>query len=426
MNKAAKTDITSEMIYFLLFSKKIRNELIFFAMDDINFENEEDSDTEPEHYQEDRIFVDGSDSDSEYDSEPDDIAHWFAPESITESAFTVADINFEEETKERSELRPSRLGHDRPVEAAELRKNGKGTEIDLLTPELCKNPGDIYDLVYGNSLADILICTNRAVTKHNLNTVITSHVKLFTLHEIKQYFGIRIIIMLEKGKHVSIQTFYQQRLLPKEYEFFSVLPGLSINHVDILPFRRFRNIIRFINMGGPKMYIDKLKFIKRTGQRHILLGGEFQPIMQRNNPTLTCKTLDLEMKIRPIEKHLIIIQKNVSKTQPFIQYNKNKTNKYGLKFYHLNDVKTTYIYRSMMQYPSQFVEREHRTVVGLTLDMTSDFENSGINLTVDKYYTSIELIVKLYKKCITLLGVVNSNVLNRYFNTEAERNRLKT
>jgi hypothetical protein len=56
-----------------------------------------------------------------------------------------------------------------------------------------------------------------------------------------------------------------------------------------------------MDYGGENIYINKLQFKKRTGQRHALLGGEFIPVMQRSNPNLPCKTLDLNIKVRPIE-----------------------------------------------------------------------------------------------------------------------------
>ena len=155
------------------------------------------------------------------------------------------------------------------------------------------------------------------------------------------------------------------------------------------------------------------------------------PVKGNNGQTFQC--MDLKIKIRPIqekfnERSILFMQpdqdlgisldeimkKAVTPRMPFLMYSPMKTNKYGIKAFLLNDNQTTYLYRAQLQFPSQFSEPEERGVVNITMTMAQSFFQAGINLTCDRWYSTIELVLTLYKKGITYLGTISGCRINRY------------
>ena len=179
------------------------------------------------------------------------------------------------------------------------------------------------------------------------------------------------------------------------------------------------------------MYVDKQEFVKSKAQRHQPTGGFLRPII---NPAtnLPYKVLDLDRIVRPIEKFfneqsikftfpdpdkgvaLDEVMKLASSIKhPFRKYNKGKRNKYGVKVYLTNDNRTNFCSRVLLDYPSQFKKTEHRNIVELVKYMVEPYFESGINLTVDRYYTSVALAFALLNVRITILGTIKVLMLQK-------------
>ena len=97
-----------------------------------------------------------------------------------------------------------------------------GTEIISITEEIAESPGELYELVYGNSFSSLVICTNQAINEFYLNKEPSQHVVFVTEQKLKTYNGIRLLIKVEKGEHLTIREFFQKRLLLRETNIFNI------------------------------------------------------------------------------------------------------------------------------------------------------------------------------------------------------------
>ncbi|XP_046575728.1 piggyBac transposable element-derived protein 4-like [Haliotis rubra] len=93
----------------------------------------------------------------------------------------------------------------------------------------------------------------------------------------------------------------------------------------------------------------------------------------------------------------------------FKQYIPSKPDKYGLKIFWIVDAKTFY---PLKAYP--YIGKEAgRVQVGLgekvVMDLARPYARSGRNITMDNYFTSLNLALNLQKDQLTLVGTVRSN-----------------
>ena len=368
-------------------------------------------------------------SDDDRDANPD-FEEWFdAEENPTE--FTPECINFEKETFETFHKRPNRGGGERQVSFIRNPKNVVGTEIESITEEIANSPSKLYSLVYNDTFYTILNATNSAVDLHNEGCDVTKHIQRFQSQEIQSYFGIKILFMLEKGRHVRFQDFYTKRLRKAPYNIFWSLPNGKMDNLQIPSWERYNQLVKYIDQCGFVEDVDKKTFKASVAKKYQPQGGYFIPVKGKDGKPYQCVNLD--KKIRPIQEQFNrrsilfmkpdknlgisideIIKKAVTPRMPLLMYLPGKTNKYGIKGYLLNDNLTTYLYRIQLQFPSQFSKPEERGVVNITMTMVQDFFQTGINLTCDRWYTTIELVLKLFDKQITYLGTVSANRINRY------------
>lgn len=93
----------------------------------------------------------------------------------------------------------------------------------------------------------------------------------------------------------------------------------------------------------------------------------------------------------------------------FIQYLPNKPAKYGLKFWVLNDSKTSYCWNIRM-YTGKDEARNRDTPLGefVVLQLSEELKGSGIGITVDNFFCSLSLARALLSRNMTLLGSMRS------------------
>ncbi|XP_071040407.1 piggyBac transposable element-derived protein 4-like [Parasteatoda tepidariorum] len=98
-----------------------------------------------------------------------------------------------------------------------------------------------------------------------------------------------------------------------------------------------------------------------------------------------------------------------SKTRcPFTQFITLKPDKYGQKFWLAADVETKYVLNAF-PYLGKNEERDknQRLSEYVVLKLIESFQNVGRNVTVDNFFTSLELAKKLKEKRTSLVGTMN-------------------
>lgn len=210
-------------------------------------------------------------SDDDNENANEDFEEWFDAED-SDLEFSPEDINFESETFESFHERPARGGHERAVSFIRNPNNVVGRDMDMITEEIANSPSKLYALVYDDTFEIILQATNNAVDLYNKDRDETSRVQHFYLHEIKSYFGIKILFMLEKGRHVRFQDFYITRLRKAEYNMFSSIPNGKMDNLLVPVWRRYLQLVKFIDQGGPEKFVDKKTFKKSVARKHQPLG----------------------------------------------------------------------------------------------------------------------------------------------------------
>ena len=231
----------------------------------------------------------------------DDLEGWYdEPEVYSDMSpdFT----NFEKETIETFQSRRLPIEHPpkRSVSYAAMRQNGVGSSISEITTEVANYPSKLYSLVYNDTVSTILDATNLAVDLHNASLPPSSApVAHFEPQDVRSYMGVKILFMLEKGKHVRYQDFYCSRLRKKAYNFFSSIPNSTMDNLHIPPWERYTQFVKFMDQGGPTEYVDKQTFKSSSAREHQPLGGYYLNV--NGSDGKPCQCVDLNKKIRPIQ-----------------------------------------------------------------------------------------------------------------------------
>lgn len=95
---------------------------------------------------------------------------------------------------------------------------------------------------------------------------------------------------------------------------------------------------------------------------------------------------------------------------PFLQYMANKPDKFGIKFWVATDAKIRYVL-NIIPYVGKDEARPSKERVGenIVKQLVEPYLNKGRNVTMDNYFTSLNLAKELKKKKTTLVGTLNRN-----------------
>ena len=97
----------------------------------------------------------------------------------------------------------------------------------------------------------------------------------------------------------------------------------------------------------------------------------------------------------------------------FKQYIPMKPAKYGIKIFLLCDSFTYYVYNADIYLGKNFDQSNSKNVGENTvMKLMEDFSLPGLNITMDNFFTSINLAKKLLEKNITLVGTIRKNRKN--------------
>jgi Transposase IS4 len=94
----------------------------------------------------------------------------------------------------------------------------------------------------------------------------------------------------------------------------------------------------------------------------------------------------------------------------FIQYMANKPDKFGLKFFHVVDLKWKYVCNGFPYLGKSEERPEDETLAfHVVKKLVSPFEKGGYHITADNFFTSMKLVKYLLEKQFTYLGTVRLN-----------------
>ncbi len=228
--------------------------------------------------------------------------------------------------------------------------------------------------------------------------------------EMKAFLGLLILL----GAHKSNRVSYDQ-LWAKKY-------GLPVCHAT-MSLWRFKQFLRYIRFDtGPRNPDDKLAPVRRLWDQ---VNSHFQ---HHYAPTGHVT----------VDEQLVPYKGRV----PFRQYMPSKTGKYGMKIFWMCDAKNYYPVKGLPYLgrgrpnkpgagepkkpdagagadaggrPGTRNKTKGKTPPGLTAletvwELSAPIAQSGRNITMDNYFTSKELAVRLYEeRALTLVGTLRSN-----------------
>ena len=132
-------------------------------------------------------------------------------------------------------------------------------------------PGEIYKLVYGPVIDEILKFSNLAIDEANENR--NEKIQHISQNEIQFYLGFCILTKLEKGESVPFQKFYS-RMVKKTYNPFDFCEN-ALNNINFVTFKRFCQIHRFFYQSPRVKFVPK-KVWKKSSSKSNPDGGNWE------------------------------------------------------------------------------------------------------------------------------------------------------
>lgn len=219
--------------------------------------------------------------------------------------------------------------------------------------------------------------------KLNINRAKQRVWKPLTLSELNAYFGILLYIGALRDGHRRLRTLWDP-----------IKGHLVLRAVMNYPrFEMINNFLRFDDSIG------------RRGQnatdRNLL--QPVQILLTEMNETLSANyipsvnlTIDEQLK-------------GFRGRCKFRQYMPSKPAKYGLKFWWINDSSTGYPLKFAIYTGSADQSSGLGRGYDVVMSLISKYYNTGRNLTIDNFFTSVELALQLLQKKITVLGTIRKN-----------------
>ena len=92
---------------------------------------------------------------------------------------------------------------------------------------------------------------------------------------------------------------------------------------------------------------------------------------------------------------------------PFTQYMPNKPDKFGIKFWVLVDCETKYCL-NIKPYLSKDVNRVGSLETHVVMTLAKPYFNKGYNITMDNFFTSLDLTKKVLAKKTSVVGTMRN------------------
>ena len=247
------------------------------------------------------------------------------------------------------------------------------------------SPADAWSLLFDNIIIERIVdCTNIYIDKIVDNFQRERDAKRTNVIEIKAFIGLLYLCGVHKSSHVNVRDIWA-----------TDGTGLEIFH-HTMSYKRFLFLLRCLRFDDVRDRLKRKELDKLTPIRSV-----FELFV--NN----CKKLYSLGEFITIDEKLEPFRGRC----PFRQYIPNKPAKYGIKIFALVDARTFYtwnleIYAGMQPEGPYKLENGADKVV---MRLVEPIFNTGRNLTVDNWYTSVGLARELLSKKITLVGTIRKN-----------------
>lgn len=270
---------------------------------------------------------------------------------------------------------------------------------------------EVFKSILSNDMCDIILReTNRKGTKiteaYN-NKLMENYpdvskrpkqkiFKLFTEQELDAFFGILIFSGVHRSNKEHLTELWKSNHLP--------LFRAAMSH------DRFKMLLRFIRFDNDVTRPERLLADKATAIRDI--WTMFISNLNKMYKPRECITVDEQLY-------------GYRGRTRFTQYMPSKPEKYGIKIFWACDANNSYPLNGQI-YTGKSSDGNRQTNVGecTVLDLVAKYKNSGLNVTTDNFFTSLQLAHSLNSWNMTLVGTVRKNKRFLPANMQAHKERV--
>ncbi|XP_047104473.1 piggyBac transposable element-derived protein 4-like [Schistocerca piceifrons] len=328
----------------------------------------------------------------------------FEDSSSEESANEPAHVNIEADDSSSDNITSSESGNEEPAEKGiedhtYISRNGTTWKLDppatfrspvhnivKKTPgparglKTCK-PKDEWDYFISKEiLEEIINCTN--IESRRVAALRGKTWKNVSLAEMEGFLGLLQLSGVEKSWDVPIRELFLDEKANPTYK-----ATVSVN--------RFEDIRRMIRFDD-----------RRTREA---LSADDKPAAVRYVWELfldKCKNRMIPNDSLTVEEQLVPLCGRCS----FTQYMPSKPAKYGIKIFWLCDAASAYASDGIV-YAGRKPHEPTQKKLGLNVvkDLVKNIEGSSKNITVDNFFTSVQLAEEMLQKQITVVGTIKQN-----------------
>lgn len=241
---------------------------------------------------------------------------------------------------------------------------------------------------------EIILCTNREASRVCL--VKGKRWQPIEKDEMDAFLGLLLMAGVEKSWDVPVRELFLDKLSNPIYR-----ACMSVN--------RFEDIRRFLRFDDKRTRNQRLETDKLAPISYIW-----------NLFLIQCKTIMVPKLNVTIDEQLVAFRGRCG----FIQYMPSKPAKYGIKFFWLCESEKGYAVNGDI-YTGKKPGGEVQRNLGMHTvhSLINCIQNTSRNLTVDNFFTSVELFEKLLSVGITAVGTIRKNKRDIPKEMQAEKNR---